>query len=104
GASEAYVEGVFDRPTGLSAELSDRLPADAEEITLARRVWPDGRTRAYVCGRSATVADLRELGGTLLAFYGQHEHRKLMLTAAQLDVLDEHCGEAHLALRERVGA
>ena len=46
---------------------------------LARRVWPDGRTRAYVCGRSATVADLRELGGRLLAFYGQHEHRKLML-------------------------
>ena len=30
---------------------------------LARRVWPDGRTRAYVCGRAATVADLRELGG-----------------------------------------
>ena len=32
---------------------------------LARRVWPDGRTRAYVCGRSATVADLRDLGGRL---------------------------------------
>ncbi len=52
---------------------------------LARRVWPDGRTRAYVCGRSATVADLQELGGQLLSFYGQHEHRKLMLATAQLD-------------------
>ena len=71
---------------------------------LARRVWPDGRTRAYVCGRSATVADLRELGGRLVAFYGQHEHRKLMLSTAQLDVLDAHCGADHLATRERVAA
>ena len=36
--------------------------ADAEELVLARRVRTDGRTRAYVCGRSSTVADLRELG------------------------------------------
>ena len=64
------------------------LPDGAEEIVLARRVWPDGRTRAYVCGRSATVADLRELGSALFAFYGQHEHRRLMLSAVQLDVLD----------------
>ena len=67
---------------------------------LARRVWPDGRTRAYVCGRSATVADLRELGGRLVAFYGQHEHRKLMLSTAQLDILDAHCG-ADLSWRSR---
>ncbi len=59
---------------------------------LARRVWPDGRTRAYVCGRAATVADLRELGSRLLSFYGQHEHRKLMVTTAQLDALDGFCG------------
>ena len=58
------MEGVFSVP----ASLSDRTRAaadGAEEIVLARRVWPDGRTRAYVCGRSATVADLRELGGAL---------------------------------------
>ena len=76
------------------------LPTGAEEIVLARRVWPDGRTRAYVCGRSATVADLRELGSALLAFYGQHEHRKLMLSTVQLDVLDAHCGPDQLPLRE----
>jgi DNA repair protein RecN (Recombination protein N) len=102
GAAEAYVEGVFARPEPLDREIVERLPGDADEIVLARRVWPDGRTRAYVCGRSATVADLRELGGLLLAFYGQHEHRKLMLSTAQLDVLDAHCGERQLALRDRV--
>jgi DNA repair protein RecN (Recombination protein N) len=99
GAAEAYVEGVFSLPAGLESEV---IPSDAQEIVLARRVWPDGRTRAYVCGRTATVADLRELGSTLLAFYGQHEHRKLMLSTAQLDVLDAHCGAAQLELRARV--
>jgi DNA repair protein RecN (Recombination protein N) len=102
GAAEAYVEGVFELPDGLDDTLSDRIPGGAEEIVLARRVWPDGRTRAYVCGRSATVADLRELGGRLLAFYGQHEHRKLMLASAQLDVLDAHCGSEHAQLRDRL--
>jgi DNA repair protein RecN (Recombination protein N) len=99
GAAEAYVEGVFSVPAQWSGdaarESAERLvPEDAEEVVLARRVWPDGRTRAYVCGRSATVADLRELGSELLSFYGQHEHRKLMLAAAQLDILDTHCGVA----------
>jgi DNA repair protein RecN (Recombination protein N) len=101
GAAEAYVEGVFSLPSEL-ADL-ELLPTGAEEIVLARRVWPDGRTRAYVCGRSATVADLRELGSALLAFYGQHEHRKLMLAAVQLDVLDGFCGEVASELRARVG-
>jgi DNA repair protein RecN (Recombination protein N) len=102
GAAEAYVEGVFARPESLDPEIAERLPEDADEVVLARRVWPDGRTRAYVCGRSATVGDLRELGGALVAFYGQHEHRKLMLSTAQLDVLDAHCGDDQAALRERL--
>jgi DNA repair protein RecN (Recombination protein N) len=90
GAAEAYVEGVFALPAVLRGD--ERIPDGAEELVLARRVWPDGRTRAYVCGRSATVADLRELGSRMISFYGQHESRKLMLAAAQLDVLDAFCG------------
>jgi DNA repair protein RecN (Recombination protein N) len=104
GAAEAYVEGVFSLPAGVDASNDERIPDGAEEIVLARRVWQDGRTRAYVCGRSATLADLRELGSRLLAFYGQHEHRKLMLGAVQLDILDARCGETQLALRSGVGA
>jgi DNA repair protein RecN (Recombination protein N) len=100
GATEAYVEGVFSLPAGVGEH--ELIPDGTEEIVLARRVWPDGRTRAYLCGRSATVADLRELGSQMLAFYGQHEHRKLMLSTAQLEILDAHCGLAHLALRSRL--
>jgi DNA repair protein RecN (Recombination protein N) len=99
-APEAYVEGVFALPPSLAGD--ERLPTGAEEIVLARRVWPDGRTRAYVCGRAATQADLQELGSRLLSFYGQHEHRKLMLSAAQLELLDTYCGLDQLTLRAGV--
>ncbi|MFZ0041120.1 MAG: DNA repair protein RecN, partial [Solirubrobacteraceae bacterium] len=100
GAPEAYVEGVFSLPPLLKG--SERLPTGAEEIVLARRVWPDGRTRAYVCGRAATQADLQELGSQLLSFYGQHEHRKLMVSTAQLELLDSYCGPEQLARRARL--
>jgi DNA repair protein RecN (Recombination protein N) len=93
GAAEAYVEGVFEIPEALPQELRESLSPDASEIVLARRVGADGRTRAYLNGRSASVSDLRELGGRMLSFYGQHEHRKLTLAGAQLQILDGLCGE-----------
>jgi len=95
GASEAYVEGVFTLPEPLAEALAERLGADDAELVLARRVGADGRTRAYLNGRSATVADVREIAVPLLAFYGQHEHRKLTLATAQLEILDGLCGSGH---------
>jgi DNA repair protein RecN (Recombination protein N) len=101
GAREAYVEGVFSLAT-LDPDVADRLPEDVEELVLARRLWPDGRTRAYICGRVTTVGELRELGRRLLAFYGQHEHRKLTIAAAQLELLDAHCGARQHELSHQV--
>jgi DNA repair protein RecN (Recombination protein N) len=103
GAEEAWVEGTFDLPEGLFedpalADLADRIPA-GEDVVLARRVSAgSGRSSAFIGGRSASAADLRVLGSRLLAFYGQHEHRKLTLTAAQGEVLDGFAGAAHREL------
>jgi DNA repair protein RecN (Recombination protein N) len=109
-ASEAYVEGVFELPDGLLAgdelaDLRERLGETEDgEVVLARRVTAEGRTRAYVQGRSATASDLRELGGRLVSFFGQHEHRRLTVASAQLDLLDAFCGSVHLAVRDEVAA
>ncbi len=97
GAGEAYVEGIFDLPKSLREQLGERVSPDAEELVLARRVGADGRTRAYLGGRSATVAELRDVAATLLAFYGQHEHRKLTVSGAQLEILDSLCAGEHEA-------
>ena len=104
GADEAYVEGAFEPPDGLLddpalADLAELLPEPGEEIVLGRRVSASGRSRAFVQGRSATAADLRELGRRLVAFYGQHEHRRLTVSSAQLEVLDSFCGPGQLETR-----
>src|SRR5271169_3562188 len=98
GAEEAYVEGVFEVPPRLEKELEPELAellGDGEperEVVLARRVRADGRTRALINGRTAAVADLRAIGGALLRFHAQHEHRSLTLASAQLAILDSRCG------------
>jgi DNA repair protein RecN (Recombination protein N) len=104
GAGEAWVEGAFDLDPALRAdpalaELLERVPEDGDQIVLARRVSAAGRSSAFVAGRAATAADLRLLGMRLLAFYGQHEHRKLMLASAQAEILDSFAGPEHLRLR-----
>src|SRR6201999_2064237 len=68
GAAEAWVEGVFDLPSGLLeepewAELAEGLPEGADEVVLGRRVSAGGRTSAFVAGRAATAADLKAIGG-----------------------------------------
>ncbi len=101
GAEEAWVEGTFEVPEAILADpslsdLAERLPP-GEEVVLARRVSAgSGRSSAFIAGRSASAADLRALGSRLLAFYGQHEHRKLTLTTAQGEILDGFAGQAHL--------
>jgi len=104
GAPEAWVEGVFDLPERLLeepdfAELAERLPEGADEVVLGRRVSAGGRTSAFVAGRAATAADLKRLGGRLLAFFGQHEHRRLTISSAQLEILDGFAGAEHLEAR-----
>ena len=109
GAREAYVEGVFELPPGLLeepefADLRERVGEQLDEVVLARRVSSEGRTRAFVQGRSATAPDLQALGGRLVAFFGQHEHRKLTLASAQLELLDGFCGREHLEVRAALAA
>src|ERR1700704_3604050 len=109
GAEEAWVEGVFDLPVGLLqepelVEIAERLPEGAEEIVLGRRVSANGRTTAFLAGRAASASDLKLLGSRLLAFYGQHEHRKLTIGSAQMEVLDGFAGLKHLKQRDEYRA
>ena len=103
-AEEAYVEGVFTAADGFAedpelAGLAERLPLDAEELVLARRVTAAGRTRAYLQGRSVSAPELALVGARLLAFFGQHEHRRLVLSSAQLEILDAYCGSDQRSAR-----
>src|SRR5438046_5074125 len=96
GADEAYVEAELDLPDGLLEEeglesLAELRPEGEEGLVLARRVFPDGRTRAYAWGRSAAREDLAAAGERLIAMSGQFEQRRLARPSYQPDVLDSFC-------------
>jgi DNA repair protein RecN (Recombination protein N) len=80
GVSEARVEGRFLDP------VSD------EEVVLARILPIEGRSRAYVDGRLATVAELAEVGTRFVDLHGQHAHQSLLAPAVQRSALDHFAG------------
>jgi DNA repair protein RecN (Recombination protein N) len=101
---EAYVEAEIDLPASLLEEddlasLAELRPADEDGLVVARRVFADGRTRAYVWGRAAAREDLAAAGERMIAMSGQFEQRRLARPSYQLDVLDAFAGEEQLRRR-----
>jgi DNA repair protein RecN (Recombination protein N) len=82
GASEARVEGRFFDPRS------------GDETVLARALPSEGRSRAYVDGRLATVAELAEIGVRFVDLHGQHAHQSLLAPAVQRGALDRFAGPA----------
>jgi DNA repair protein RecN (Recombination protein N) len=104
GAEEAYVEAELDLPEGALDDkeleaLAELRPAGEEGLVAARRVFADGRTRAYAWGRAVPREDLAALVERLLAMSGQFEQRRLAGPSHQLDVLDAFVGAEQLARR-----
>jgi DNA repair protein RecN (Recombination protein N) len=113
---EAYVEAELDVPEGVLEEefegLAELRPEGEEGLVLARRVFADGRTRAYAWGRAAARDDVAAVAERLIAMSGQFEQRRLARPSYQLDLLDAFCGseqlrrraEARIAWRELLAA
>ena len=98
GGDEAYVEAELDLPGGFLEDeglesLAELRPEDEDGLVLARRIFADGRTRAYAWGRSAAREDLAAAGELLVAMSGQFEQRRLARASYRLDVLDGFVGE-----------
>jgi DNA repair protein RecN (Recombination protein N) len=104
--SEAYVEAELDVPEGFFDEddvaaLVELRPEGEAGLVLARRVFGDGRTRAYAWGRAVAREDVAAAAERLIAMSGQFEQRRLARPAFQLDVLDSFCGPDQLERRRR---
>jgi len=101
---EAYIEAELEPPPGFfddgeASALAELRPDGEEGLVLARRVFPDGRTRAYAWGRSAAREDVAAAAERLVAMSGQFEQRRLARPAYQLDLLDGFAGERQLRRR-----
>jgi DNA repair protein RecN (Recombination protein N) len=103
-AGEAYVEAELDLPDGLLAEegfaaVEELAPDDEPGLAVARRIFADGRSRAYAWGRALAREDAAALVERLVAMSGQFEQRRLARPAYQLDLLDAFAGDEQLRRR-----
>ena len=78
------------RPGTTEARVEGRFVFGEEEIILCRTIPLDGRSRAYVNGRLATVGQLAEHGLDLVDMHGQHAHQSLLGAKAQREALDSY--------------
>lgn len=103
GAAAARVEARFDPESAPAAArwLANQGMADGE-LVVAREIASDGRSRAWINGRPATVGMLRELGELLVEVMGQHESQRLLWPQTHLEVLDAFGGTPLQSLRREV--
>jgi DNA repair protein RecN (Recombination protein N) len=102
GAERAEIGAEFgvDARPDIARWLRDNDLAGDEGALLVRRVVESsGRSRGFISGRAATLAQLRQLGERLVDIHGQHEHQSLGIAAAQRELLDAHGGLADAAAK-----
>lgn len=89
-------DGSMVRPGASEAVVEGRFVTGGEELVLRRVIPREGRSRAYVNGRLATVAELSEVGRALVDLHGQHAHQSLLSARVQRAALDRF-GQVDLA-------
>ena len=72
----------------IEARVEGRFVNGDEEVILCRVVPAEGRSRAYINGSLATIANLVEVGANLVDLHGQHAHQSLLHEKAQRNALD----------------
>ena len=103
GAERAELSADFtlhDAPPALAWLRDNEL--DDQDCQLRRVIRADGGSRAWINGRSVTLAQLTELAALLVEIHGQHEQQALLSRPSQLQLLDAYA--RNQAERTRVQA
>ena len=110
GAERAELAAAFDvgEHAGVGAWLVEHglvedAADDATTLLLRRTQDAAGRSRAWINGRPATLAQLKEVGEMLVDLHGQNAHQSLVGAELQRTLLDAFGGFSTLA-RETANA
>ena len=98
GAGKSVLMGALGLVLGGRADASvvrdgakeAEVEADFGETVIRRTVTREGRSRAWVNDESVSVAELKELGRTLVDIHGPTANQKLMEEAFQRETLDSY--------------
>lgn len=98
GAPRAEINLVFDLADSPAARqwLEENELAEDGDCVIRRTLAQDGRSKAFINGRPATLQALQELGSALVEIHGQHAHVRLLKTAEQRRLVDEAAGNQEL--------
>ena len=97
GAERAELSAEFDlADRSFSAWLEAGLAGDPGIVLLRRTIDRAGRSRCFINGHAATLAQLKSAGEHLIDIHGQHEHQSLLRSAAQRALVDSHAGAQDL--------
>ncbi len=90
GAEKAEIELVFDISDAPSAQswLQEQSIDDEDSCIIRRQISKDGRSKAWINGRAATIKSLQALSEQLIEIHGQHAHLSLLEPNEQLRLLD----------------
>ena len=95
GAERAELAAAFDvgdRPA-IGAWLAEQdLTSDEGPLLLRRTLDAQGRSRAWINGRPATLAQLKDVGERLVDLHGQHAHQSLTAADVQRSLVDAFGG------------
>ena len=93
GAARADITAEFDSPAELAGWLAEAgFDIEAETLLLRRAIDAQGKSRAWINGSPATVAQLRETADSLLDIHGQHAWQGLTRAPAVRALLDGYAG------------
>ena len=92
GAARSDISAEFDAPPSLAAWLDDAGFAADDSLLLRRTIDSQGKSRAWVNGSAATLAQLREAADHLVDIHGQHAWQSLTRPPAVRALLDAFAG------------
>ena len=92
GAPRAEIGAEFDAPASLSAWLDEAGFESADNLLLRRSIDAQGKSRAWINGSVATLAQLREAADHLVDIHGQHAWQSLTRPVAVRALLDAYAG------------
>lgn len=92
GSARAEITAEFDAPASLAGWLEDAGFEPGDTLLLRRVIDAQGKSRAWVNGSPATVAQLREAADHLVDIHGQHAWQSLTRPASVRGLLDAYAG------------
>jgi DNA repair protein RecN (Recombination protein N) len=92
GAARTEISAEFDAPATLAPWLEDAGFDAADTLLLRRTIDAQGKSRAWVNGSPATIAQLREAAEHLVDIHGQHAWQSLTRGVSVRALLDAYAG------------